>query len=72
MKNINVDITKCVGQIYDGASVMSGSNNSVQVKIRELSQNRRPYVYCYAHRLNLVLVDVAKIVSTLDSLVGLL
>lgn len=34
LKNINLDITKCVGQSYDGASVMSGSNNGVQVKIR--------------------------------------
>lgn len=72
LKNINLDITKCVGQSYDGASVMSGSNNGVQVKIRELAKNPCPYIHCYAHRLNLVLVDAAKKVNTLDELIGLL
>ncbi|KAL4119183.1 hypothetical protein QTP88_012028 [Uroleucon formosanum] len=70
--NINLDITKCIAQSYDGASVMSGCNNGVQSKIRELSKNACPYVHCYAHRLNLVLVDTAKKVEALDEIIGLL
>jgi len=31
---------------YDGASVMSGSNNSVQVKVCELAKNSCPYIRC--------------------------
>lgn len=69
--SINLDITKCIAQIYDGASVMSGCNNGVQAEIRELSKNACPYVHCYAHKLNLVLVDTAKKVEALDEIIGL-
>ncbi|VVC34971.1 Ribonuclease H-like domain [Cinara cedri] len=51
---------------------MSGSTNGVQVKIREISKNKCPYIHCYAHRLNLVLVDVAKSVEIVDNKIGLL
>lgn len=69
---VNLDITKCIAQSYDGASVMSGYNNGVQSKIRELSKNVCRYVHCYAHRLNLVLVDAAKKVEVLNEIIGLL
>lgn len=60
--NRNLDITKYIAQSYDGASydgasVMSGCNNGVQVKISILLKNACPYVHSHAHRLNLVLVD---------------
>ncbi|XP_076348019.1 zinc finger MYM-type protein 1-like, partial [Tachypleus tridentatus] len=46
----------CIGQCYDGAAVMSGHNSGVLERFRkEVSQ--AVYVHCYAHRLNLVLVD---------------
>jgi hypothetical protein len=45
-----------LGQCYDGASVMSGVNNGVQSKLREIYPNAL-YTHCHAHRLNLVLVD---------------
>ncbi|XP_060879641.1 zinc finger MYM-type protein 1-like [Metopolophium dirhodum] len=44
---------------YDGANVMRGSINGVQA----LFKNKVPhavYIHCHNHRLNLVLVDVAK------------
>jgi len=63
---VGLDIEKCISQSYDGASVMSSSINGVQIKIRELSKNKCPYIHCYAHRLNLVLVDVAKSVEIVD------
>ncbi|XP_022174917.1 zinc finger MYM-type protein 1-like [Myzus persicae] len=69
---VGLDIEKCISQSYDGASVMSGSTNGVQIKIRELSKNKCPYIHCYAHLLNLVLVDVAKSVEIVDDTIGLL
>ena len=57
-----IDISKCVGQTFDGAAVMSGVNNGVFVKIRQ----QAPYVaytHCFNHRINLVLVASTKHVS---------
>ncbi|XP_076348043.1 zinc finger MYM-type protein 1-like [Tachypleus tridentatus] len=51
-----IDYNVCIGQCYDGAAVMSGHISGVEEKFRrEVSQ--AVYVHCYAHRLNLVLVD---------------
>lgn len=72
LNSVGLDITKCISQSYDGASVMSGSANGVKVKIRELSKNKCPYIHCYAHRLNLVLIYVAKSVEIVDDTIGLL
>ena len=44
-----------IGQCYDGASNVRGEYNGVQAKVKEISP-KTLYVYCYAHRLNLVLV----------------
>jgi len=41
---VGLDIEKCISKSYDGASVMSGSTNGVQIKIRELSKNKCPYI----------------------------
>jgi len=59
LKNYNLDINKCRGQGYDGASVMSGSFTGVQKRISDIIPNAS-YVHCAAHNLNLVLSDVAK------------
>ena len=48
-----------MGQGYDGASVMSGACNGVQKLVRDAAP-LAAYVHCYAHRLNLVLVDSCK------------
>ena len=48
-----------VSQGYDGASVMSGRCAGVQQKICQVVPHAA-YVYCYAHCLNLVLVDSTK------------
>ena len=48
-----------VSQGYDGASVMSGCCAGVQQKICEVVPHAT-YVHCYAHCLNLVLVDSTK------------
>ena len=46
--NTAIDIQKCAGQCYDGASVMSGSAAGVQTKIRALVP-QAIYTHCYNH-----------------------
>jgi len=55
----NLDISKCRGQGYDGASVMSGCFSGVQKRISDIIPNAS-FVHCAAHNLNLVLSDMAK------------
>lgn len=62
LKKIGLDLSDCVGQCYDGASVMSGKVNGVQARIKNLAPHAT-YVHCHAHRLNLALVD------TLDDII---
>ena len=51
-----LDLTCIALQGHDGVSVMSGNCSSVQTELKEFA----PYaicIHCYAHILNLVLVD---------------
>lgn len=52
-----------MSQGYDEASVMSGRCSGVQQRLREFSPHAI-YIHCYAHTLNLVLVDCAKVVQS--------
>lgn len=54
----DVDVKKCIGQGYDGASVMSGKLSGVQKRMQDYVINAL-YVHCCAHNLNLVLSDAA-------------
>ena len=60
-----------VSQGYDGASVMSGQCSGVQKRIRELAPHAI-YIHCYAHTLNLVLVDSVKMVPYVTEFFALL
>jgi len=60
LNHIGLNIQLCVGQSYDGASVMSGKFKGVQALVRQMTGNPCPYLHCYAHRPNLVFVDVSK------------
>lgn len=64
LTSYGIDFAFCVGQCYDGASVMSGWANGVQARIKEVAPNAY-YIHCYAHRLNLVLVDTLSNISEL-------
>ena len=55
----HLDLDSIVSQDYDGASVMSGKNTGVQKRIAEIVP-QAIYIHCFAHILNLVLVDSAK------------
>ncbi|XP_023247158.1 uncharacterized protein LOC106642184 [Copidosoma floridanum] len=52
----SIDMKKCVGPGYDGASVMSGMYNGVQKRIKDIQPNAE-YVHCASHNLNLVIND---------------
>ena len=63
---------KCIAQLYDGASLMSGDQGGVQTLIENLVGGDCPYVHCHSHRLNLVLVDCSSEISEIHELLGLL
>jgi len=65
LHSLGLDWQNCVGQCYDGASVMSGWANGVQAKIHNQFPNA-VYIHCYAHRLNLVLIDSISDMSELS------
>nr|CAI5846056.1 unnamed protein product [Callosobruchus analis] len=58
-KEYGIDLTKCRGQEYNGANVMSGVYGGLQTLIKEHAPNA-DYVHCAAHPLNLVLNDAAR------------
>ena len=59
LTELDVDISNCVSQCFDGASVMSGCHTGVKAKINEVNPTA-VYIHCYAHQLNLALVDTCK------------
>ena len=59
LNNHQIDPSKMVCQCYDGASVMSGHCSGVQSRVKQFAP-RALYIRCYAHCLNLILVDCAK------------
>ena len=65
LQQYGLDVRSClVGQGYDGASVMTGTNRGVQQRVHEHAPLAvYMYIHCYAHRLNLVLVDCCKSVN---------
>jgi len=65
LSDTNLDIKKCKGQGYDGASVMKGMYSGVQKRITDKAPNAT-YVHCCAHNLNLVICYAAK--SSSDAL----
>ncbi|XP_050056135.1 zinc finger MYM-type protein 1-like [Aphis gossypii] len=53
---INKDWSSVLAVCFDGASSMSGHVGGVQAKCKE-KNNKILYVHCYAHCLNLILID---------------
>ena len=62
---LNLQITNCRGQCYDGASSMSGVKSGVAVKIKEL-EPRALYTHCYGHALNLAAQDSIKNLTIME------
>ena len=67
-----IDIKKCIAQCYDGASVMSGKRSGVQARFRDIAGSGCIYIHCYAHRLNLVIVDTARGIKEVNNFFGLM
>ncbi|CAM4973722.1 unnamed protein product [Rotaria socialis] len=61
----NIDINNCIAMCFDGASVMSGRHAGVQAILRRNYMTRAIYMHCFAHKLNLVIRDVSKVVPYL-------
>lgn len=59
LEDKNLDLTKCRGQRYDGAAVMSGAYSGVQQRIKEKAPHAY-FVHCAAHNLNLALKDASE------------
>jgi len=49
---MNLSLSSCRGQCYDGASNMAGSKNGVATQI-QAEEHRAVYTHCYGHALNL-------------------
>lgn len=56
---MNVKLSECRGQCYDGASNMSGIRNGVSSQIIA-EEKRAVYTHCYGHALNLAVGDTIK------------
>jgi len=56
---MNLALSKCRGQCYDGASAMSGARSGVAKQLNE-DENRAVFLHCYGHALHLVVGDSVK------------
>lgn len=59
---MNLALSKCRGQCYDGASAMSGAKSGVAKQLSE-DENRAVYLHCYGHALNLAVGNSVKTLS---------
>ena len=56
---MNLSMSKCRGQCYDGASNMRGSKTGVAKKLLN-DEPRAVFIHCYGHDLNLAAGDSIK------------
>ena len=50
LNKLGLDIKRCIGQCYDGASMMSGVARGVQKRIRDIVGGGCIYIHCHAHK----------------------
>lgn len=63
--------TYLIGQSYDGAASMRGAYNGLQAIVKEHNSSAT-YVWCWAHKFNLVIVDAVSSCSQARDLFGTL
>ena len=51
---------------------MSGKRSGVQARFKKFVGSDCIYIHCYAHRLNLVVVDTARGIKEVDNFFGLM
>ena len=61
---LNLPISNCRGQCYDGAAVMRGVRSGVATQIAQ-DEPRALYVHCYGHSLNLACQDTIREIKPL-------
>lgn len=71
ISNFGLNIQKCRGQGYDGASTMSVIYSGVQTRIKEIEKNAL-YIHCAAHNLNLVINDAMSGVQEISNFFAIL
>jgi hypothetical protein len=71
LQKLQIPLQYCRGQSYDGGSNMAGKFNGCQAHIT--AENPKAiYVWCHAHRLNLVVVETSKQSLIIRNFFGLL
>lgn len=68
LKGLDLDLTKLVGQGYDGCSSMAGKEGEVQAIIRK-EYPKADFFHCASHKLSLVINDLNKL-SEIQNTVG--
>ena len=71
LREMDIDITNCVSQCYDGVSVMSGCYTGVRKRVTDVNP-KAVYIHCHAHQLNLTLVDSCKTLNHASEFFSLL
>lgn len=66
----NIDISRCRGQGYDGASVMSGKYSGIQARIKSIAP-QADYIHCVNHNLNLVVNDCVEGIVPIKNFYGI-
>ncbi len=56
---MNINLSNCRGQCYDGASTMRGIKSSVVARLCS-EEKRAVYSHCYGHALNLAVCTTTK------------
>lgn len=71
LENVDIPVSHIVGQSYDGAGNMAGKFKGLQAKVKEI-QPKALYVWCSAHRLNLVIESVVTCCAGIRNTIGIL
>ncbi|KAK6179377.1 hypothetical protein SNE40_011757 [Patella caerulea] len=65
LAHFGLDPARMLSQCYDGCSTMSGDKGGLQRLIQNQQGRCIPYVHCYNHRLDLVVINVVSSVREL-------
>jgi hypothetical protein len=71
LTEVKIPLSHIIGQSYDGAGNMSGKYRGLQTLIQQL-QPKALYVWCNAHRLNLVVESVVGCCPAMRNALGIL
>lgn len=64
LESNGIDIKNCIGSSTDGASNMQGQYNGLAAHLK-MDDPSHVHVWCYAHKLNLLIMDITKTDSCL-------